>query len=171
MLTAQPEKSLRSSPALHPKFWTGASQNGIWGGEKGRHDGDYGHEGPLLWKTKLLASGNQTTAPALLPPLARDIPGAPGMQGGLLLRAGKKEGRQEGESAVANGSLDAHPETTSVSPGEGAGCLPRRREADSKKTQGPTEKRGPEARPYTVKRPRAVALPPLRAALPSVAKS
>lgn len=44
VLTAQPEKSRRSSPALlHPKFWTGASQSGIWGGEKGRHDGDYDH--------------------------------------------------------------------------------------------------------------------------------
>lgn len=92
------------------------------------------------------------------------------MQGGLLLGARKKEGRQEGGSAVADGSLDAHPETTSVSPREGADCLPRRREADSKKTQGPTERRGPEARPSTVKCPRAVALPPLRTALPSVAK-
>lgn len=36
-------------------------------------------------------------APLPLPPLARDIPGAPGRQGGLLLRVGKKEGRQEGD--------------------------------------------------------------------------
>lgn len=43
-------------------------------------------------------------------------------------------------------------------------CLARGLEAGNKKTQKPTERRGPEARPDRVKCPKAVALPPLRRA-------
>lgn len=109
----------------------------------------------------------------------------PGCRAASSSGPGKKEGRQEGGSAVANGSLDAHPETTSVSRGRGwTVCLgdvqqtarrPKGPRRGAGRRPGPTRSSVPEpllSRPCAPRCPRlpraenAQALPVNEAAAP-----